>query len=90
MKYELLIGTVGTVLSATGTTIQTNEILKTISLILTIVGALLTYIVIPLFIWYKNAKKDGKITDDEIEEGLKILDKGTKKVDKTVKKEEEK
>ena len=73
MKQELIGGAVGTSLSVVGTAMQTNEVLQTISLILTILGSLITFIVIPLLNWYKNAKKDGKITADEIQEGVDII-----------------
>ena len=76
MNKEFLGGILGTALSATGTATQTNEVLQTISLIITILGGIITLIVIPLLTWYKNAKKDGKITSDEIQEGVKIVQDG--------------
>lgn len=80
MKSELLVGTVGTATSTVGTALQTNEVLQTISLIITIVGALITYIGIPLISWWLKAKKDGKITTEEIKEGLDTLQEGAEKV----------
>ena len=77
MNKEVLGAGAGTILSATGTALQTNEVLSTIQLIITIIGGLLT-IAMALLNWWKNAKKDGKITEDEIKEGLDIIDKGTK------------
>ena len=76
VQKELIGGAVGTALSATGTALQTNEILQTISLIITILGAIISMIVLPLLTWYKNAKKDGKITKDEIKEGIDTLQEG--------------
>ena len=38
MKNEIITGTIGTGLSAVGTATQTNEILQTVSLIITIKG----------------------------------------------------
>ena len=73
---EFFGGIFGTALSATGTALQTNEVLQTISLIITILGGLLTLIVIPLYNWYKNAKKDGKITKEEIDDGIETLQEG--------------
>lgn len=81
MNYkELIGGASGTILSAAGTAMQTNEVLQTISLIITILGGIISLIVIPVLNWYKNAKKDGKITKDEVKEGLNTLEKGIKDV----------
>ena len=80
MNKEFFGGLLGTVLSATGTATQTNETLQTISLIITIVGGIITLIVIPILTWYKNAKKDGKIDKEEISDGLETLQEGIKGV----------
>lgn len=80
MKSELAAGVVGTALGIVGTATQTNEILETVSLIITIVGAVISFIIVPLLNWYTRAKKDGKITRSEIEEGAEILKDG---IDKT-------
>ena len=85
---EIIGGIVGTSISATGTALQTNEMLQTISLVITIIGALITYIVMPLLLWYKKSKKDGKITKEEIKEGIDIIYTGAEEIKK--KKEEEK
>lgn len=80
MKQELLSGTIGTTLSIIGTAMQTNEILETISLVITIIGGVITFIVVPILNWYRHAKKDGKIDADEIKEGLDIIVDGSKRV----------
>lgn len=88
MKDELIGGSVGTALSAVGTGLQTNDVLQTISLIITIIGGLITFIIVPLVTWWKNAKKDGKIDKDEIEDAIGIVVKGSEKIkDETEKKE---
>lgn len=87
MKNELIGGSVGTALSAVGTGLQTNDVLQTISLIITIIGGLITFIIVPLLTWYKNAKKDGKIDDDELEEVVKIIIGGSKKINGKFKEE---
>lgn len=81
---ELATGTAGCALSAVGTAVQTNEILQTISLVLTILGTLITFVILPLFNWYRNAKKDGKIDKEEIKEAVDIVSKGAEEVSKTV------
>lgn len=55
--------------------IQTNELFSIISWVLTILATLVT-IVYTLWKWYRKAKADGKIDEDEIEEGLKITKDG--------------
>lgn len=80
IRDELIGGSIGTALSAVGTGLQTNEILKTISLVITIIGGLITFIIVPLLNWYKNAKKDGKIDKEEIKEGVKIIVEGSQSV----------
>ena len=81
MKNELISGSVGTVLSAIGTGLQTNEVLQTISLIITIIGGLITFIIMPLISWYKKSKdNDGKISNDEVQEVIKIITNGSEKI----------
>ena len=80
MKDELIGGSIGTALSAVGTGLQTNEVLQTISLVITIIGGLITFIIVPLVNWYKNAKKDGKIDKDELKDGVDIIVEGSEKL----------
>ena len=87
---EFVGGLFGTLLSAVGTATQTNELLQTISLVITIIGAIISMIVIPLVNWYQKAKEDGKITGDEIKEGIDIVNDGIKGVDETIKKGDKK
>ena len=79
MKNELITGAFGTTLGIVGTATQTNEILETISLIITICGAIVSFVVVPLLNWYQKAKKDGKITSDELKEGIETLSNGIEK-----------
>lgn len=87
MKNELIAGSIGTVLGIAGTATQTNEILETVSLILTIIGAVISFIVVPLLNWYTRAKKDGKITHEEIKEGVETIKEGVDKTQEAVEKE---
>ena len=80
IRDELIGGSIGTTLSAIGTGLQTNEVLQTISLIITIIGGLITFIIVPLVNWYKNAKKDGKIDKDELKDGVDIIVEGSEKL----------
>lgn len=87
MKHELIGGSIGTGISALGTAMQTNELLQTISLVITIIGGLITFIIMPVINWYQNAKKDGKITKEEVDEGVKIIQDGLDKLNDQDKKE---
>ena len=77
---NLLIGTCGTALSFIGTATQTNEILQNISLVITIIGGLITFIILPLLNWYQKSKQDGKIDKDELKDGIDIIVDGTEKI----------
>lgn len=80
MKDELLVGGIGTALSAVGTATQVNELLQIISLIITIVGGIISFIVLPLITWFINAKKDGKIDKKEITDAVGIISDGASKI----------
>lgn len=89
MNKELITGAVGTCVSAIGTVTQTNDILQTVSIVITIIGAVISMIIVPVLSWYLKAKSDGKITTDEAKEGLDTLKEGVNKV-KEIKDTEEK
>lgn len=81
MNNETYIGgAIGTALSAVGTATQTNDILQTISLVITIIGGLITFIIVPLLNWHRKAKEDGKIDKDEINDVIDIVADGSKKL----------
>ena len=90
MKKEILEGSVGTILSAVGTAVQVDEVLKYVSLAITIVGGIISMIIIPIWNWHKEAKRDGKITKEEIEEGVKIASDGVNGVKQITGKEDTK
>lgn len=86
---ELIGAVCGTSVSAVGTGLQTSEVLQIISLVLTIIGSLIT-ISMAIISWWKKAKADGKITSDEIQEGIKIVQDGLEDLkDKTKEDKEE-
>lgn len=80
MKDNFIIGSIGTALSAIGTGLQTNEVLETISLIITIIGGIITFIIAPLLSWYNKSKADGKIDTNEVQEAIKIISHGSEKI----------
>ena len=90
MKNEILLGGVGVTLGAVGTATQINEVLQTISLVITIVGAIISCIVVPIVNWYAKAKKDGKITAEEVKEAATTLQDGANKVKEKIDEERNK
>ena len=83
---EKITTILGTSLGVIGTALQTNELLQTISLIITIIGAVISMIVLPLINWYNKAKQDNKITHDEIKEAVEIVQNGVEKIEEETKK----
>ena len=83
MKKEMIVGAVGSVLSTASAIGETKEVLELIYIILAILGALLTFVIMPLIHWYEKAKKDGKITAEEVKDGINIAAQG---IDKTLEK----
>lgn len=83
---EKITTILGTSLGVIGTALQTNELLQTISLIITIIGAVISMIVLPLINWYNKAKQDNKITHEEINEAVEIVQNGVEKIEEETKK----
>ena len=79
MKNEIIGGAIGTAISATGTAMQPNEVLQIISLVITIIGGLITT-AFALWTWWKNAKKDGKIDEEEVKEAIDIVQDGAENI----------
>ena len=73
---EFILGLIGTGMSSVGAIVDVNQVLSIISYVITIVGGILTLIVIPLITWWKRAKEDGKITKEEIDEATQIVQTG--------------
>lgn len=88
MNKETLGGVGGIMISALGTGIQTNELLQTISLILTIVGTAIT-ILMALLNWWNRSKKDGKIDKEEAKEGIDIVMGGVEQIQEALDEDKE-
>lgn len=87
---EFILGLIGTGMSSVGAIVDVNQVLSIISYVITIVGGILTLIVIPLITWWKRAKEDGKITKEEIDEATQIIQSGVEGLnDKTKDKKED-
>lgn len=67
MNDETITGIAGNSVAVIFTAVQQNQILQTISFILTIISVIIT-IAFTIYKWYRKAKADGKITPDEIKE----------------------
>lgn len=81
VNHESLVGgTVGTMVSALSINVDNlHSIESIVAIICTVLGLLITIItsvVIPLCRWYAESKKDGKISADEVVEGVQKLKDG--------------
>ena len=88
MKKEFFGGIIGTMMSSAGAFANLTQWLTIISTIITILGGIITLIVIPIVSWYKKAKADGKITKEEIKEGANIIKDGIEQLQDKKDKEE--
>lgn len=70
-------------------TLSIDEIKSIILLVLGVISGLLA-ISLSVYKWYKEASKDGKITAEEIKEGVEILANGIEDIKENVGKEEKK
>ena len=83
---KIMVGLLGTAVSATGAGLSVTELQAIISIIVTVAGFIISVLIplgIKLFNKIKNAKKDGRVDKEEMEDiistGKEILDE-TKKV----------
>lgn len=67
MKYDELVSWIGTLTGGVFTAVQTSEVFQIVSLVITCLAGLFT-IVYTIWKWYRRAKADGKITEDEVDE----------------------
>lgn len=67
MKYKDFITWSGSLFGTIGTAIQTDEVFRYISLGLTILSTIVA-IAYTIWKWWRKAKEDGKITEEEVKE----------------------
>ena len=79
MHKELVGSVICTAVAGTSTAIQPDVIFQYIQIVLTIIATLIT-IILGIRAWWKDAKKDGKITKDEIEQGISIIKDGVENI----------
>lgn len=65
------------------TATQSKEVLQIISFVLTIISVLIV-IIRNIIDWYIDAKKDGKITAEEVKKGTDIIIDGVQKVNNII------
>ena len=76
MKNNQGLAYIGDAVAVVFTAMQTDAVFQYISLGLTILATLCSIAIsmLQLWKWWKNAKKDGKITEEEINDGQKIIE----------------
>ena len=82
-ELKLLGGLFGTGLSASSIALSSAELDHIVSIVCAVLGAIIvitTSLIIPFIKWLKNAKADGKITKEELEEGKEIISNGVEEV----------
>lgn len=85
VNHESLVGgTVGTMISALAINVDNLRSIESIvAIVCTSLGLLITIItslIIPLVKWYARSKKDGKISADEVVDGVETLKDGLKDI----------
>lgn len=92
---NIMYGILGTGVGAVGTSLSVTELQAIISIIVTVLGFIISVIVplcIKLYTKIKKAKEDGKITPDEIDDIQATLQEGSEEIkdfiDKNKKKED--
>ena len=85
---KILVGILGTSISAVGAGMSVTELQAIISMIVTVAGFIISVLIplcVKLYHKIKDAKKDGKIDKEEIEDimstGKEILDETKKVID---------
>lgn len=69
------------------TIVQTQQVFQLISLILTCISISFS-LIFTIYNWYKKAISDRKITKEEIEEGVKIINEHIEKIDNKISKDD--
>lgn len=75
MKHETGMNYLADAFAVAGSVTQSDNLRSTISWVLTIIATLISigFTLFQLYNWWKEAKKDGKITKEEIDEAQDII-----------------
>lgn len=79
-----IAGLIGSALSLVGVGISTDKLDHIVSIICAVIGLLITItisVIIPFAKWWKKAKKDGKIDEEELDELSTILKDGKENIE---------
>lgn len=85
-KETLFVGVSSSAFVGVLAAIQVDDIMRWINLALAILSTLLS-LAFTLWKWYRNAKKDGKISEDEIDDLVNTLEQGKESVTEIIEKE---
>lgn len=83
VNESVTYGVVGTAVGAVGAGLSVNEIQAIVSICVTVFGFIISVLIplgVKIFKWYKKSKKDGKITEDELDELGQIVSQGSKEI----------
>lgn len=96
MDDRMLYGIIGTAVGATGAGMSVTEIQAIVSIIVTVLGFIISVLIplgIKLYHKIKAAKEDGVITKEELDDiastGKEIIDESSKLIDEVSHKEKE-
>lgn len=88
MDDKVLLGIIGTTVSATGAGLSVTEIQAIVSIVVTVLGFIISVLIplgIKLYHKIKDAKKDGEITKEEAEDiasaAKEIVDESSKVIE---------
>lgn len=90
---KMMCGIIGTVISATGASLSVNEVQAIVSIIVTVLGFLLGVVlpwVLKIVKKFKDAKKDGVVTDEEKEDIINTIGEAGKDIKDHLEKDKEK
>lgn len=69
--------------------IQANEVMQVVEFVLAILTSIIL-LLYRIYVWYKEAKKDGKIDKEEIKQGIDIIASGVEDIKKVKEKKGDK
>ena len=79
MKIKDFFQIIGNGLQYAVSLVQVENALRIIGIVLSVIISCLI-IIDKIITWWKNAKADGQITEDEIKEGVEIIKDGTQDI----------
>lgn len=84
-KESNLISWVCSIFTTLTGAMTTEELMRVILLVLGIISGIVS-LAYNIYVWYKKAKSDGKITKEEIEEAVGIIKNGVDEIEDEIKK----